>query len=95
MQAVITPNESIAQNAYSNELRSKTFAVSFAENPLQWRHNEIDGVSIVYSIVCSGADERKKQSFASLAGQFLAPRANNAENVFIWWRYHASNANNW
>ena len=40
---------------------------------LQWRHNERDGVSqitgvsIVYSTVCSGADQRKHQSFASLA----------------------------
>ena len=40
--------------------------------PLQWRHNERDGVSnhqssIVYSIVCSGADQRKHQRSASLA----------------------------
>ena len=39
----------------------------------QWRHNERDGVSnhkrlnIVYSTVCSGADQRKHQSPASLA----------------------------
>ena len=40
--------------------------------PLQWRHNERDGgsnhrVSIVCSIVCSGADLRKHQRSASLA----------------------------
>ena len=40
---------------------------------LQWRHNDHDmasqitGVPIVCSIVCSGADQRKHQSSASLA----------------------------
>ena len=34
---------------------------------LQWRHNGRDGVSVVCSTVCSGADERKHQSSASLA----------------------------
>ena len=39
---------------------------------LQWRQNESDGVSntsltIVYSTVCLGADQRKHQSSASLA----------------------------
>ena len=38
---------------------------------LQWRHNECDasqitGVLIVYSTICSGADQRKHQSSASL-----------------------------
>ena len=41
-------------------------------DPLQWRHNGRDGVSNhqrldFYSIVCSGADQRKHQSSASLA----------------------------
>ena len=54
--------------------------------------SQIIGVSIVYSIVCSGADEIKHQSSASLAfvreftGEFPAQRASNAENVFIWLR---------
>ena len=34
---------------------------------LQWRHNERHGVSVVYSTVCSGADQIKPQSSASLA----------------------------
>ena len=39
---------------------------------LQWRHNERDGVSnhrltIAYSTVCSGTDERTLQSSASVA----------------------------
>ena len=44
----------------------------FTINGLQWRHNERDGVSnhgisVVYWTVCSGADQRKHQSSASLA----------------------------
>ena len=40
--------------------------------PLQWRHNgamasQITSLTIVYSTVYSGADQRKHQSFASLA----------------------------
>ena len=56
----------------------------------------ISGVWIVYSTVCSGADQRKHQSSASLA--FVraihrwpvnpAQRASNAENVSIWWCHH-------
>ena len=43
-----------------------------ATEALQRRHNERDaaqitGVSIVYSIACSGADQGKRQSYASLA----------------------------
>ena len=49
------------------------------------------------STVSSGADQRKHQSSASLAlwGEFngdrwspRTQRANNAENVSIWWRHH-------
>ena len=44
---------------------------SYCHISLQWRHNEYDGVSItgvtiVYSTVGSGADQRKHQSSASL-----------------------------
>ena len=64
--------------------------------PLQWRHNEHDGVSNhqphdFYSTAYSGTDESKHQSSASLAfvtGDFPAQRASNAENVSIWWRHH-------
>ena len=55
--------------------------------------SQITGISIVYSTVCPGADQRKHQSSASLAfvggnspviGDFPAQRASNAENVSIW-----------
>ena len=41
------------------------------EASLKWRHNERDGIlnhqRLVCSTVCSGTDQRKHQSFASLA----------------------------
>ena len=57
--------------------------------------SQITGISIVYSIVCSGADQRKHQSYASLAfvpvtGEFSAQRASDAENVSIWWRHQGA-----
>ena len=51
--------------------------------------SQITGVSIVYSTVCTGADQRKHQSSVSLAfvggivGEFPAQRASNPENGFI------------
>ena len=58
--------------------------------------SQITSRTIVYSIVYSGTDQRKHQSYASLAfvqrihgtGEFPAQRARNAENVPIWWRHH-------
>ena len=55
--------------------------------------SQITGVSMVYSTVCSGADQRKPQSSVLLAGlcegnspvtgEFPAQRASNAENASI------------
>ena len=59
--------------------------------------SQITSLTIVYSAVYSGADQRKYQSSASLAslcgeftgtGEFPAQMASNAENVSIWWRRH-------
>ena len=58
--------------------------------------SQIISVSIICSTVCSGADQRKHQSFSSLAfvrgihrwPEITARRASNAENVFIWWWNH-------
>ena len=59
--------------------------------------SQITSLTIVYSTVYSGADQRKHQSSASLAfvrtgnslvtGEFLIQRASNAENVCILWRH--------
>ena len=52
--------------------------------------SQITSLTIVYSIVYSGADQRKHRSSASLAfvREFPAQMASNAENVSIWWRHH-------
>ena len=58
--------------------------------------SQITSLTIVYSTVYSGADQRKLQSSASLAfagkspgtGEFPVQMASNAENVSIWWRHH-------
>ena len=58
--------------------------------------SQITSLTIIYSNVYSGADQRKHQSFASLAfvclssmtGEFPAQMASNAENVSIWWCHH-------
>ena len=56
--------------------------------------SQITGVSIVCSTVCSGADQRKHQSCASLAfvrrsHQWIpTQRASDAETLSIWWRHY-------
>ena len=59
--------------------------------------SQITGVSIIYSTVCSSADQRKHESSVSLAlvrGSHRWPvnspsqRASYAGNVSIWWRHH-------
>ena len=58
--------------------------------------SQITSLTIVYSTVYSGADQRKHQSSASLAfvrtnspvtGEFPAQMASNAENFSIWWHH--------
>ena len=55
--------------------------------------SQITSLTIVYSTVYLGTDQRKRQSSESLAfvrGIHRSPtqRASNAENVSIWWRHH-------
>ena len=59
--------------------------------------SQTTSLTIVYSSVYSGADQRKHQSSASLVfvreitpvtGEFPAKMASNAGNVSIWWRHH-------
>ena len=59
--------------------------------------SQITSVSIVYSTVCSGANQRKKSKLCDTGlcagnsqgtGEFPAQMASNAENVSIWWRRH-------
>ena len=59
--------------------------------------SQITSLTIIYSTVYSGTDQRKHQSSALLAFvrgihrgpvNFPAQMASNAENVSIWWRHH-------
>ena len=58
--------------------------------------SQITGISIVYSIVCSGVDQRNTKApchsplWGELTGDFPAQRANNAENVSVWWRHQGN-----
>ena len=52
--------------------------------------SQITSLTIVYSAVYSGPDQRKHESSTSLAGEFPAQMASNAENVAIWWRHHVN-----
>ena len=62
--------------------------------------SQITSLTIVYSIVYSGADQSKHQSFASLAfvrGIHRGPvqMASTAENVSTWWCHHALSPKQW
>ena len=55
--------------------------------------SQITSLTIVYSKVYWGADQRKHQSsltlaFVTVTGEFPTHRASNAENVSIWWCHH-------
>ena len=70
--------------------------------PLQWRHNERDGVSNHHPDDCllnrlfrRRSKETSKLRVTGLCagnspvtGEFPAQMASNAENVSIWWRHH-------
>ena len=76
--------------------------------PLQWRHNERDGVSNHpphhYLLNRLFRHRWKKTSKLRVTGlcegnsavtdEFPAQRASNAQNVFIWWCHHAQNSFN-
>ena len=58
--------------------------------------SRFNSLTIIYSTVYSGADQRKHQSSASpsfvrVSGRFSSQRVGNAKNVSIWWRHHVCN----
>ena len=71
--------------------------------PLQWHHNDCDGVSnhqpddcLLNRLFGCRSKEASKlrvtglcEGNSSVTGESPAHRASNAENVFIWWRHHA------
>ena len=74
--------------------------------PLQWWHNDRNGVSNHQPHDCllgrlSGRRSKKSSKLcvsglcagnSPVTGEFPALRASNAENVSIWWRHHERNA---
>ena len=79
------------------------FLFHFQSIPLQWRHNECDGVLNHQRFDCLHIRLFRRRSKTSqlrvtglcegnspLTGEFPVQRANNAENVPIWWRHHAN-----
>ena len=80
---------------------------SYAHSPrfvisLQWRHNELDGVSNhqPHDCLLNRLFRRRSKKTSKLrvtglcegnspvTAEFPAQRASNAENVSIWWRHH-------
>ena len=71
---------------------------------LQWRHNELDGVSDhqPHDCLLNRLFGRRSKKTSNLrvtglcagnspgTGEFPAQKASNAENVSIWWRHHVS-----
>ena len=71
--------------------------------PLQWRHNERDGVSnhqphdcLLDRLFRRRSEKTSKLRITDLCagnspvtGELTAQRASNAEHVSIWWRHHA------
>ena len=69
----------------------KTWHVHYNDVIMSAIASQITSLTFFCSSVYSGTDQRKHQSSASLAfvtGEFPAQRANNAENVSVWWRHH-------
>ena len=70
--------------------------------PLQWRHNDRDGVSNhqPHDCLLNRLFRRRSKKTSKLrvtglcvgnspvTGEFPAQKASNAENVSIWWRHH-------
>ena len=72
-------------------------AIHYSDIIMSTTASQITSLTIVYSTVYSGADQRKHQKFcvtnlcagnSPITGEFPAHKASNAENVSIWWRHH-------
>ena len=79
--------------------KTKVSFYSLHDAIMSAKASQITSLRIVYSIVYSSADQRIHQSSALMdlcvgnspvTGEFPAQRSINAENVSIWWRYHAT-----
>ena len=97
IETAITISEQSLGISHSSNMQNTFIAMmcsdgNFFKMTLQWRHNDLDGVSktgisVVYSTVCSVANQRKHQSTA-VTREFPPQMSSNTENVSIWWRHH-------
>ena len=78
-------------------LRAVSQQVHYSDVIMSMMVSLITSYSIVYSTICSGADQRKHHSSVTTGlcevkslktGEFPAQRASNEENIFIWWSHH-------
>ena len=69
------------------------FLLHYSDDIMGVMASQITSVSIVYSTVCSGADQRKTSKLrvtclcegnSPVTGEFPAQMASNTENVSIW-----------
>ena len=93
------------ETAPCHELTTNYCQLVVAINVLQWRHNERDGVSNhqPHDCLLNGLFRRRSKKTSKLrvtglcagnspvTGEFPAQRANNAENISIWWCHHGWN----
>ena len=79
-----------------NTSNQATEVIHYSDVIMSAMASQITGVTIVYSIACSGADQKTSklrvtglgEGNSSVTGEFSAQLASNAENVSIWWRHH-------
>ena len=75
------------------------FCIHYIDVIMSTMASQITSLTIVYSTVYSGADQRRKSKLrvtglgagnSPLTGEFPAQMASNAKNVSIWWRHHVT-----
>ena len=91
-------NPSDASLSYAHvEITKWCICTHYSDVTMRLMTSPINIVWNICSTICSGAHPRKHQKSTSLAfmrgippvtGGFPSQRANNAENVSIWWRHH-------
>ena len=71
--------------------------IHYNEATISMMASQITSISIVYSTIRSGIDQRKKSKLrvtglcegnSPVTGKFPTQRASNTENVSIWWLHH-------
>ena len=71
--------------------------LDYSDVILSVMESQITSITIVYSTVYSGTDQKKTskprvtglcEGNSPVTGEFPSQRASNAETVPIWWRHH-------